>query len=218
MPATTTDNNSYTPVYSRYIGMILLLAITLSLSAQSKLGFDHYNYIRQSDGSALVPTLHLQTKNNWYTELRYNYEDAQTLSLFGGKAFEGGEAIEYAFTPMLGFSIGRFTGTSVALNTDITWKIFELSIQSQYSIAMKKNTTDFFFNWSELTSSISKNVFAGLALQYTMQAKQQTLEPGIVAGLNLKNISFPIYAFNPFRADNYFIVGVNYEYKLGKNK
>jgi hypothetical protein len=206
------------PAYRRSAGMMLLLAINFSLSAQSKVGFEHYNYIRQSDGAGLVPMFHLQTKNNWYTELRYNYEDAQTLSLFAGKAFESGKAIEYTIIPMMGFSIGRFTGASIGLNTDITWKNFDLSTQSQYSIAMKKNTNDFFFNWSELTYSFSQNIFAGIAMQYTLQTKQQALEPGIVAGVNLKNVSFPIYAFNLFRTDSYFVVGVNYEYKLGKNK
>jgi hypothetical protein len=216
MPATKSNNNAYQPAYRRFTGILVLLVTTHTINAQSKLGFENYNYIRQQDNAGFVPMFHLQTKNNWYTELRYNYEDAQTVSLFTGKSFEGGNTLEYSLIPMIGLSTGRFTGASVGLNTDASWKSFNLCSQSQYSIAMKKNTPDFFFNWSELTFSISKNAFAGLSMQYTLQEKEQTIEPGIVAGINFKSISFPVYVFNPFRTDHYFVVGLNYEYNLGK--
>lgn len=204
------------PACYRRAGILLFILANLAAGAQSKLGFDNYNYISQPGEAVFVPMFHLATKNNWYTELRYNYEDAQTISLFVGKILEGGDEIEYMLTPMAGYSAGRFTGLSLGMNTDAEWKDFTFSAQSQYSIAMKNNTNDFFFNWSELTYSINDRLFTGLAMQYTMQEKQESFEPGIVAGLSFNSISFPIYAFNPFRSNNYFVVGLNYEYKLGK--
>jgi hypothetical protein len=219
MSAMKTNMTAYRPVCNRFAAMLLFLAVSFSLSAQSKLGFEHYNYIRQSDNAVFVPMFHLQTKNNWYTELRYNYEDAETVSLFAGKTIEGGNKITYTLTPMAGFSIGLFTGVSAGINTEAEWGSFYLSAQSQYSIATKKDISSFFFNWSELGYSISDHVFAGVAMQYTHQEKEGFFEPGLVAGINLKKVSFPIYLFNPFNRSYYFIIGLNYEYNLSrKNK
>jgi hypothetical protein len=159
---------------------------------------------------------HFQTKNNWYTELRYNYEEARTLSLFAGRTIEGGNKVTYTLIPMAGFSTGNFTGVSIGANTEAEWGNFYLSAQSQYSIATKKNISGFFFNWSELGYSISDYVYAGLAMQYTHQEREGYLEPGVVAGLSFKKISIPVYVFNPLSKGCYFIVGLNYEYSLSK--
>jgi len=216
MSAMKTNMTAYKPACNRLAGMVLFLSICFSLPAQSKLGFEHYNYIRQPENAAFVPMFHFQTKNNWYTELRYNYEEAETISLFAGKTFEGGNKLTYTLTPMTGFSSGRFTGVSIGANTEAEWKNFYLSAQSQYSIATKNNIPSFFFNWSEVGYNISDHVYAGVAMQYTHQEKAGYFEPGLVAGISFKKVSVPVYVFNPFSKGCYFILGLNYEYNLSK--
>lgn len=201
--------------------MVVVLTILLSLfcwnaEAQSKWGFEHYNYIRQPDAAIFVPMLHLETGSKWYGEVRYNYEDANTVSLFAGKTITGGNSLEYTMTPMAGYSAGRFTGVSIAANMDLEWKSFYFSAQSQYSIATRKTAADFLFNWSELGYAISDHFYTGLAVQYTLQEGINDLEPGLLAGLSFRNISFPLYIFSPFRPGCYFILGLNYEYSLKK--
>jgi hypothetical protein len=202
-------------------GMLLIawsMLIQLNLFAQGKAGIEQYSYIGAQSAGAIVPSLHLQSASNWYGELRYNYEDLQTCSLYGGRIIEGGNDLEYSITPMLGFSAGWFTGISLATNAEAEWKNFYLSSQTQHSIAIKEDCENFFFSWSELGYNVSDHFFAGLAMQYTLQMKQHDFEPGFLAGLNFKNFSFPFYVFSPFHSGRYFILGVNYEYNFKKRE
>jgi hypothetical protein len=201
------------------VGVIGLFVAVLSASvatAQSKWVFEQYNYIRQPEESAFVPMVHFQAKNNWYGELRYNYEDAQTLSLFGGRTISGGNSLTWSFTPMAGYSIGKFTGVSAGVNNEAEWNDFYFSAQSQYSKATKTEISSFFFNWSEAGYAFSDYFYSGIAMQYTRQLKKGYLEPGIVAGLCFRNFSLPFYVFNPLKSDCYFVLGLNYEYNLKK--
>jgi hypothetical protein len=198
--------------------IFLLSVVALDTRAQSKWVFENYNYIQQKDAAVFVPMLHFETKNNWYAEVRYNYEDVKTVSFFGGKMLSGGRSLSYTLTPMIGFSAGTFTGVSIATNVDLEWKNFFLSAQSQFSKATKNTATDFFFNWSELGYSIGNHLFAGVAMQYTAELGKQYLEPGFLAGLSFKNVSIPFYAFSPFARDRYFVLGLNVEYNLKKRK
>ncbi len=186
------------------------------LCAQSKLGMEHYQYWNQPGEGAVVPVLHFSTRDNWYAELRYNYEEASTLSLFAGRSFSGGKSITYAMKPMIGFSTGGFTGISVGFNGDMEWKDFYLSSQNQYSLATKENADNFFFSWSELGYTFHKNFFAGVAVQYTVEQGPEEFHPGLMAGINIKDFSFPFYVFNPFDPGQYFIMGVSYEYSFKK--
>lgn len=179
---------------------------------QAKSGVESYNFLSQGKDYIWVPVLHYQAKNGAYAELRYNYEDVQTLSLFGGKTISGGKSLQYSITPLIGFSAGNFTGVSLAANAEIDWKSFYISSQTQYSIATKQNIADFLFSWSELGYNISSKFFGGLAIQYTRQTDINDIEPGFVAGINLKNFSIPCYVFNPFNPDRYFVVGLNFEF------
>jgi hypothetical protein len=205
--------------------LILLFSIVVlpNMYAQEKIGAELYTYVGTKP--AIQPLLHIQSANNWYGELRYNYEDAETFSLYGGKTFSGGNNLEYSITPMAGYSTGRFNGLSFAFNTEVEWKAFYFSSQTQYSIATKKNDSlsvkksaeNFFFSWSELGYTIGDHFFTGVSIQYTRQAGETIFEPGLLAGLNFKKLSFPFYVFSPFHRGRYFILGVNYEFSL-KNK
>jgi hypothetical protein len=194
----------------------LLLVFSMDITAQSKIAYEQYGYIHQPDEPALVPILRFETNKQWHCEMRYNYEDAKTLSLFGGKTFTTGNALACKITPMAGFSAGNFTGISLAANTEATWNKFYLWAQSQYSKATKTNIADFFFNWSELGYEITDNFFAGLTMQYTREIGFNKLEPGFTAGFSYKDVTIPIYVFNPFQHGSYFVFGLTYEYTMKK--
>lgn len=197
---------------------VLASAFCTMAHSQSKWMFENYNYIRQPEAASFVPMLHFETSNNWYGELRYNYEDVKTISLFGGRSFNGGKNIIYTVTPMLGASAGQFTGVTFATNAEIEWKNIFFSAQSQYSKATKASSSSFFFNWSELGYSIGNNAYAGVALQYTKEQEAAYTEPGLFAGISFKNVSIPFYVFSPFSKGRYFVLGLNIEYSANKKK
>jgi hypothetical protein len=187
-----------------------------SLTAQSKWGFEDYHYLDQPANSAIVPVVHFQTPKELYAELRYNYEAGQTLTLLGGKTWQGGSMISYVITPMAGFSAGMFTGFTFGVNADVGWKHLYFSSQTQQSVTTDKNNSGFFFSWSELGVEIAGQFFGGAAIQYTRQEGCTVLDPGIVAGCRIKKFSFPCYVFNPFRRDTHIVLGINYEWSFNK--
>ena len=188
------------------------------LTAQSKVGAELYKYMIRDMPGSFQPILNMQSPKNWYLEARYNYEEANTFSLFAGKTFSGGKVAEYSITPMAGYSIGTFTGLSLAVNTDVEWKSFYFSAQSQYSISSKTKDDSFVFSWSELGYSLSDHFFTGATLQYTHTICQTELEPGILAGVSFKDFEIPLYLFKPFQSERYFVLGVSYEFNFGRKK
>jgi hypothetical protein len=188
------------------------------LPAQSKMLLENYYYNSERGTNAIMPMFHLKTNNNWYAEIRYNYEDVNTVSLYAGKTFAKEGDVTYSLTPLLGYSAGRFRGASFAVNAETEWRQFFISSQSQYSRSLKSKDESFFFTWSEAGYCISENFFSGLALQYTKLSYQDIFEPGFLAGVSIKNVSFPCYLFNPFQHERYFILGLNYEFSLKKKK
>lgn len=196
--------------------LIILYSIIMQLKvfAQGKAEVELYNYLHATPN--IQALFHIQSASNWYAELRYNYEDAKTFSLYGGKTFEKDNArVTYEITPLIGFSTGRFTGISPAFNTYAEFKDFFFSSQTQYSIATKKNIESFFFSWSELGYNAGDYFYTGLAMQYTAQKNQNDFEPGFMAGFHWNDtVYIPFYVFSPFRSDRYFILGLTYEFSL----
>lgn len=186
--------------------------------AQAKSGMESYNLLSPGKDYVWMPIVHYQSEKGVYTELRYNYEDVKTLSLYAGKTFSTGNDFDCSITPMVGLCVGNFSGASFAANAEADWKNVYLSSQTQYSIATAKGLVNFFFSWSELGYNISQKLFAGVAVQYTRQQATNYIEPGLVAGLSFKNFSIPFYLFKPFGQDQYIILGLNFEYKLKKRK
>ncbi|HEV7783450.1 MAG TPA: hypothetical protein VGO58_19385 [Chitinophagaceae bacterium] len=188
----------------------------LSLRAQSKLGIENYYYSGKPGSNSVVPVVHFETKNSFRGELRYNYEDANTLSFFTGKTIAAGKAVQYSISPMVGLSTGTFTGLSFATNIEIEWKSIYFSSENQYSMAMKSGYDNFFFSWSELGYDLSDHFFGGLAVQYTRSGGSNKIEPGFVGGFYLGDLTVPLYAFSPFGPGKYFVVGVIYECNFKK--
>jgi hypothetical protein len=200
-----------------YLHLFFSMAVHSAVYAQTKVGVELYNYINAKP--SFQPIAYLQTRDHWYAECRYNYEDEKTFALYAGKTFSGGNKIEYDFTPMIGFSTGGFTGVSFASNMSAKWKNFFGSSQSQYSInlrkrdsaAIKANRGNFFFSWSEIEYSVSDHFFTGLAAQCTLQTGLYEFKPGVVIGVQFGKIQIPFYVFSPFEQSRYFILGFIFE-------
>ena len=59
----------------------------MQVRSQASGGFEQLYYMRAADGAAMVPMAHYTTKNNWYGEARYNYDEAQTFAVYAGRTF-----------------------------------------------------------------------------------------------------------------------------------
>lgn len=195
--------------------LVILLLVCSTGFAQAKGGMENYNLLGKEHTYAWMPVVHYETKKGIYAELRYNYEEAQTFSVFGGKVLSMNSG-SFSVTPMIGLSTGKFTGVSLAANAEAEFNKLFLSTETQYCMNAKKDGNNFLFSWSEIGYSIFPNLFAGFSFQYTIQQGAADPEPGLMAGLSFKNFSIPVYVFNPFGKRQYLVFGLNYEYHLKK--
>jgi len=195
--------------------IIALFILSLnSARSQSRISFEQYSFMGAGQASLLAPVAHYQTRQNWYAEARYNYEDINTLSLYAGRTFSGEHDFSWSLTPMIGGMAGKLKGGSLGLNSECSFKKFNFSSQAQYSVSAGSRYDNFFYNWSELCYQPFSWVYTGIALQHTrLYATNSLVDPGILVGFSFNQWSFPVYSFNPFANERYFVVGINWEWK-----
>jgi len=160
---------------------------------------------------ALVPIVNFESRNNWYFEGRYNYEEMNTFSLYVGRSFSKTDKLSYSIIPMLGGVVGNFKGGSAGVNAVVEYQRLFFSTQSQYTRSFHERSTDFFFTWSELAYQPWQWVYFGLSTQQTYLPKIRSLvsEPGVVLGFSVDRWSFPLYYFNSTN-NKYFVLGINF--------
>lgn len=203
----------------KLLSILTAFLMVVALWGQSKSGMENYHQMGEGQDYLWIPMLHYSSAKGYYAELRYNYEDASTFSVFAGKSFQTGKGkITGTMIPMIGYSAGNFRGLSIALNTELNWEKVFFSSQMQYSHALRATDKNFYFNWSEAGYSMSDRFYAGFALQYTFEDKAGNCEPGIVAGLNAGAFTFPVYIFRPFGKRQVLMAGLSYEFQLRSRK
>ena len=190
----------------------------VSAFSQAKSGLENYNYMSSGQAYSWMPVAHYQAKGGYYAELRYNYEDINTVSFYSGKTFFAGKAKQISITPMAGFAAGTFTGVSAACKAEAEEGIFFFSTEFQYSKDLKNADGSFMFSWSEAGVSVFETGFMGAAMQTTFQNGEKLIEPGLVVGFTVRRVTVPLYLFNPFKNDKWFLLGINYEFQIKKKR
>jgi hypothetical protein len=197
-----------------FILLLALLLLNIPGFSQSAMNLQQYHVVSAGQPYLYMPVMQYQHSRNWYAEARYNYEDAETFSLYLGKAFTGGNALNYSFVPMLGGSVGRFQGVSTGLNVDMEYDKFFFSSQSQYSVPTREYSQYFLYSWSEAGYQGLKWLYAGLSVQHTLDRATGNLwQPGMMIGFTFKRFTIPVYSFEPFNSNRNFIVGVTMAWK-----
>lgn len=144
--------------------------------------------------------------------MRFNYEEEQTLSVHAGKAFGKEGVFAWTITPQAGLLAGRFTGGSATVKAEAEAGVFSFYTEPQYCIPFGGEQQAFFYNWSEVCVQPLPFLYTGLAVQQTMlQGERPFTEPGLVLGLELKNLELPFYFFKPKGGEGYFVVGVHWK-------
>ncbi|MEP7253645.1 MAG: hypothetical protein ABI683_14735 [Ginsengibacter sp.] len=198
--------------------MISILMIPHLGKSQEQGSFEQY-YYTGSGTSVIVPKIYLQNKNNWFGEVRYNYEELETVSLNAGKMFSSKNDISYSFKPYAGLVLGRMSGGTLGSNVSLDYRDLFFSSESQYSFSVNEKAQDFFFNWSELGYQFSNLLYSGFALQVTHPFEiRNNWEPGVMLGVTYKNWTFPFYTFSPISVKRNYVLGVNWEWNYKNYK
>jgi len=198
---------------------IFFLLWLFGARSQSKISFEQYSFTGGSQPGLLAPVAHYETRQKWYAEARYNYEDFNTFSLYAGHTFSKESDFSWSFTPMVGGMAGRLTGGSFGLNSELSFRKFNFSSESQYCVSASTRYDNFFYNWSELWYQPLKWIYTGVAFQHTrLYATNSIVDPGLLVGFTHNQWSFPLYSFNPFATERYFVIGINWEWnRANKN-
>lgn len=194
------------------ISALFILTVIVCHAANAQQGgVEQYYYLQEKGPLLWMPMVHYQGHKNWWVEARYNYEDLNTISLYAGKVFSKERKLSYSFTPIVGGVIGRFKGASVGLNLNIGYERLFFSAQSQYTFSVEDRKADFFYSWSETGYEIWNWLSVGMAIQQThlYDTKFELGDPGVVVGFSIGKWEFPLYGFNPFDSNRYFVLGIN---------
>ena len=187
---------------------IALSGLSLKGFNQSNGAFEQYYYSGKNRPFSWVPILSYSTYDNWYMEARGNYEATNSASLYVGKTFRKTALISYSIIPIAGLVAGGFNGGSVGANVALDYKKISFSSQSQYTFSIENRATNFTYSWSDLTYQLKGWVSAGASLQQT----RGLFEKGILVRVVYKNLSIPLYVFNPATCERYFVLGLNLEW------
>jgi hypothetical protein len=145
--------------------------------------------------------------NSIHMEARYNYEDEQTVSLFGGYRFETGNELLFGATPLIGIVLGNTNAIAPGLEIDIAWNIFDFYSENEYVFDFEDNDNHYFYSWSELAVTPFNNFRTGIAADHTRLFQSNLeLQRGVFAQYSLWKLTGGIHYFNPF-SDEYFLIG-----------
>jgi len=196
--------------------LLLLLSISIHVAAsgQSKSGIENYKYMGNKMNYTWAPVVHNLTDRGMYTEMRYNYEELKTASLYVGKNFNSSGNIGSSFTPAAGIVVGKYTGASLALNTELSYRNVFFNSQAQYTVSADKTASNFYYNWSDLYYMSTPWLFTGVTMQQTgLYNTTMRTETGVLMGFTRGKWTVPVYLFNVLNDQKYFIVGINVEWE-----
>ena len=142
-----------------------------------------------------------------HLEARYNYEDKNTFSFFGGYNFETGKKLVLSLTPMAGFAVGNINGIIPGLEISLTCGIFDYYSESEYMFDFEGKENDYFYIWSELGISLFDNFRAGAVANRTLlYQSDREFQTGAFVQYSFRNIKARIYYFNPLSKENSYLI------------
>lgn len=182
-------------------------------SCQQRTGVEEFFYIGHNTPSTVVPRIYYQDYRGWYGEARYNYEEAQTFSIYGGRTFSRRKDLSFSITPVAGLVWGKLKGGSVGANLELDYGNLIFCSSSQYTFSPEDQRSDFFYVWSELGCQLTGNIYTGLALQQTRLLRTNwNWDPGLQIGFLINKWTFPLYIFDPMAGKRHFVLGVTREW------
>jgi len=152
--------------------------------------------------------------NTLHLEGRYNYEDRNTVSLWAGRRFRFGKAVEFVLVPMAGVVLGNTNGMAPGLETEIMYKKLDFYAETEYVFDFKEKENNFFYMYSELAIRPIKPIRTGMMVQRTKLFETKfEIQRGIFAEYYfLKRFRMGVFYFDPFSSDNYWIASVSVDF------
>jgi len=149
-------------------------------------------------------------KGHLHLETRYNYEDLQTVSLYGGYSMEFGNKLHLDLTPMLGGAAGNTNAILPGAEFELMYaRKVGLYVETEYAFDLNNSDDNFFLWWSELYYSPQEWVWFGIATQrLRVRESELDLQRGLFLAFQKDWFIITGYYFNPFTSDQFGILNL----------
>jgi hypothetical protein len=156
-----------------------------------------FAYFVPQDDDLVMPIVSAD-RGSLHLEARYNYEELDTASVWGGWTFGGGTKLEWEITPIAGVVLGELDGVAVGYEGSLRWRSLELYSESEYVFDTSGSEGSFFYNWSELTVAPAEWIRLGLVAQRTrVYESDREVNPGLLVGVSYRSAYATAYVLNP---------------------
>jgi len=165
------------------------------------------------DAEVFVNPVFSADRKKMHLQARYNYEDMQTGSIFGGYNFSIGNKVEFSATPILGTVFGKSNGIAPGLIWNLSWWKLNLYTESEYLFEFTDKEADFYYAWAELTISPKEWIWLGISVQRTKLFQTDLeVQRGITLGFSQKFLSVSTYIFNLGFDEPFGVVSVDIDF------
>ena len=142
-----------------------------------------------------------------HLEVRYNYEDLRTASVWMGYTLAGGSTITWELTPMLGGVFGRTNGIAPGVRGSLAWWKIEFYSEGEYVFDAGNSDDSYFYNWSELSLAPVDWLRIGMVTQRTRVYEMgRYIQRGFLAGVTYKGLDVTTYVLDPDRGEATIVV------------
>jgi len=142
-----------------------------------------------------------------HLEARYNYEDENAVSLFGGYRLDFGHQVSFGITPMLGVLIGPTNGLIPGLEVEIAWKKLDFYSESEYVLDLGDGDGHYFYTWAEMAISPLNHWRTGISVNRTrLYETELDLQRGAFVQYAFSRIRTGFHYFNPFTDEDFILV------------
>ena len=168
-------------------------------------------YSHPPDSESRLTTILYGDRGPLHLELRYAYEDLDTVSLFAGRNFEFGGEVEVAATPMLGAVTGHTDGIAPGLEATVGWKRVAFYTEAEDLFDLNDGHDDFFYSWSTLTYGFTDWLSAGVVTERSRLVDTGlSLNRGLALELKRAHLGLSLYAYNLDSDDFYTVVSLGF--------
>jgi hypothetical protein len=169
-------------------------------------------YVIPDEENYLWPTV--SADHDWlHLEARYNYEDRNTVSFWGGVNFEWGERVTLAVTPMFGVVTGDTDGVAPGFLFTLGTEKLELYSEGELMLDSGGKEDSFYYSWTELSYTPVSWLSFGIAAQKTRAYQTaRYIERGVLAGTAWRNMTLTSYVFEPFSNQPTVVIAFGVEF------
>lgn len=156
-----------------------------------------FAYFLPDDDDYLQPTV-AGDVGALHLEIRHNYEDLDTGSVWLGYNLNSGKDVRVEFTPMLGAVFGNSNGLAPGFDLSVGWKNLSFYSEFEHVFSTDDSADSYLYAWSELSFALGESFSVGVVGQRTRRYDSpRDVQRGLLVSVAVGRGQLSGYVFNP---------------------